>query len=201
MTYEATKRALDCCGALLGLLLPSPILMLVALAVRIRMGSPVFFRQERAGKDAVPFRLWKFRSMTDERDENGELLADADRLTRLGQFLRSTSLDEFPSFLNVLRGEMSLVGPRPLPMKYVPRYSADQRRRLDVLPGVTGWAQVNGRNAVSWKRRLEMDAWYVDHRNLKLDIYILGLTVTKVLRRSDISAHGEATMPEFTGKE
>jgi len=179
-------------------MLSAPLLLL-ALVVRITLGGPVLFRQVRPGLHGRPFRMIKFRTMTDARDADGALLPDAQRLTPLGRFLRATSLDELPELWNVIRGDMSLVGPRPLLMEYLPLYSAEQARRHEVRPGVTGWAQVNGRNSLSWERRLEMDVWYVDHQSFWLDLRILVMTVGKVVRRDGISADGEATMPKFTG--
>jgi len=178
-----------------------PVLLLVALWVRFRLGSPVFFTQERPGLRAKSFELIKFRTMTDQRDEAGNLLSDTERLTPFGQWLRSTSLDELPELWNVLRGEMSLVGPRPLLKQYVPLYSKHQFRRHDVLPGVTGWAQVNGRNAISWEEKLDMDVHYVDHHSLFLDIKILWMTIMAVFRRHGIQAPGDATMPVFEGSK
>lgn len=191
------KRLLDICGALTGLVLLSPVLLLTALAVRLRLGTPVLFRQTRPGLHGAPFELLKFRTMTDARDAGGRLLSDAKRLTPLGRLLRSTSLDELPELLNVLRGEMSLVGPRPLLMDYLLHYTPEQGRRHEVRPGITGWAAVQGRNSTSWERRLQLDVWYVDHRSLGLDLKILLLTVVKVVRREGISAEGHATMPRF----
>ena len=181
-------------------LLALPLLLLACL-VRVRLGSPVLFRQVRPGLRGRPFMMVKFRTMTDERDADGELLPDARRLTAFGRFLRASSLDELPELWNVLRGEMSLVGPRPLLMEYLPLYSSEQARRHEVRPGITGWAQVNGRNAVSWEDRFKLDVWYVDHRTLGLDLRILWLTVRKVIVREGISAQGEATMPRFTGNK
>lgn len=178
----------------------APLLLLYAL-VRFRLGGPVLFHQFRPGLHGVPFGMVKFRSMTDERGPDGELLPDAMRLTPFGRFLRASSLDELPELWNVLRGEMSLVGPRPLLMEYLPLYSPEQARRHEVRPGITGWAQVNGRNAVSWDERFRLDVWYVDHRSLWLDLKILWLTVRKVVVREGISAQGEATMPRFTGNK
>ena len=178
----------------------APLLLLCAL-VRLRLGGPVLFHQIRPGLHGMPFRMVKFRSMTDERGPDGELLPDAMRLTPFGRFLRASSLDELPELWNVLRGEMSLVGPRPLLMEYLPLYSPEQARRHEVRPGITGWAQVNGRNAVSWDERFRLDVWYVDHRSLWLDLKILWLTVRKVVVREGISAQGEATMPRFTGNK
>lgn len=194
------KRIFDFATALLGLtVLALPLLILIVL-IRRKLGSPVFFRQVRPGLNGKPFEMVKFRTMTDERGPDGQLLPDAVRLTSFGRFLRSTSLDELPELWNVLKGEMSLVGPRPLLMEYLPLYSPEQARRHDVRPGVTGWAQVNGRNAISWEEKFVLDVWYVDHQSLWLDIKILWLTVKKVLVREGISAAGDATMPIFKGK-
>ena len=175
-----------------------PLLVLVGL-VRIKLGSPVFFTQVRPGRGGRLFRLIKFRTMTDARGPNGELLPDADRLTPFGRMLRSTSLDELPELWNVIKGEMSLVGPRPLLVEYLPRYSPVQARRHDVRPGITGWAQVNGRNAISWEEKFKLDTWYVDNQGFWLDLRILWLTLCKVVVREGISAPGDATMPPFTG--
>ena len=175
-----------------------PLLVLVGL-VRIKLGSPVFFTQVRPGRGGRLFRLIKFRTMTDARGPNGELLPDADRLTPFGRMLRSTSLDELPELWNVIKGEMSLVGPRPLLVEYLPRYSPVQARRHDVRPGITGWAQVNGRNAISWEEKFKLDIWYVDNQGFWLDLRILWLTLCKVVVREGISAPGDATMPPFTG--
>lgn len=185
-------------GLLLALALP---LLLLWGLVRCKLGSPVLFRQIRPGQHGRPFMMVKFRTMTDERGADGELLPDAQRLTSFGRFLRASSLDELPELWNVLRGEMSLVGPRPLLMEYLPLYSPEQARRHEVRPGITGWAQVNGRNALSWEERFKLDIWYVDHRSLWLDLRILWLTVRKVIVREGISAQGEATMPRFTGNK
>ena len=193
------KRLLDIVGALLGLLLLSPVFLGITLAVRRRMGPPALFSQLRAGLGGRPFRLYKFRSMTDARDGDGSLLPDADRLTPLGVFLRRTSLDELPQLWNVLCGAMSLVGPRPLLLEYVPLYDERQRKRLSVKPGITGWAQINGRNALTWEEKFELDVWYVEHRSLRLDLKILAATAWKVLRREGIAHPGEATMPRFRG--
>ena len=193
------KRLFDLAVAVSLLTMLSAPLLLLALVVRITLGGPVLFRQVRPGLHGRPFRMIKFRTMTDARDADGALLPDAQRLTPLGRFLRATSLDELPELWNVIRGDMSLVGPRPLLMEYLPLYSAEQARRHEVRPGVTGWAQVNGRNSLSWERRLEMDVWYVDHQSFWLDLRILVMTVGKVVRRDGISADGEATMPKFTG--
>ena len=193
------KRLLDFTTALLGLIaLALPLLALIWL-IRRKLGSPVFFRQTRPGLHGQPFEMVKFRTMTDARGPDGALLPDADRLTPFGRFLRATSLDELPELWNVLKGDMSLVGPRPLLMEYLPLYSLEQARRHEVRPGVTGWAQVNGRNAISWEEKFALDVWYVDHQSLWLDMRILWLTVKKVLVREGISAAGEATMGKFTG--
>jgi lipopolysaccharide/colanic/teichoic acid biosynthesis glycosyltransferase len=195
------KRSMDVLGALLALLLLGlPLLVLVGM-VRIKLGSPALFRQVRPGLGGQPFMMVKFRTMTDERGSDGELLPDAQRLTVFGRILRASSLDELPELWNVLRGEMSLVGPRPLLMEYLPLYSAEQARRHELRPGITGWAQVNGRNAVSWEERFRLDVWYIDHCSLWLDLKILWLTVRKVVVREGISAEGEATMPRFTGNK
>lgn len=194
------KRLFDVVVALCALALLSPLLVVLSLLIRRRLGSPILFRQVRPGKDGKPFEMLKFRSMTDARDTDGSLLPDADRLTPFGQFLRSTSLDELPELWNVLKGDMSLVGPRPLLMEYLPLYSPEQARRHEVRPGVTGWAQVNGRNALSWEEKFALDIWYVDNRSLRLDLKIIVATIGKVLKRSGISADGEATMPRFDGR-
>lgn len=196
---QFTKRAMDLTLTAPGLLLLAPILCVVALLVRLKLGSPVLFRQQRPGLHGKPFWLLKFRTMTDARDAEGNLLPDAQRLTPFGRFLRATSLDEFPELLNVLKGEMSLVGPRPLLMQYLERYTPEQARRHEVRPGITGWAQVNGRNALSWEEKFALDVWYVDHQSLWLDLKILFLTFWKVFRREGISQEGQATMEEFIG--
>lgn len=193
------KRLLDFTAALLGLIALTLPLCVLILLIRRKLGSPVFFRQIRPGLHGQPFEMVKFRTMTDARGPDGALLPDAERLTPFGRFLRSTSLDELPELWNVLKGDMSLVGPRPLLMEYLPLYSPQQARRHAVRPGVTGWAQVNGRNAISWEEKFALDTWYVDHQSLLLDIRILWLTVKKVLVREGISAAGEATMGKFTG--
>lgn len=193
------KRLFDFTTALFGLIaLALPLLLLVYL-VRRKLGSPVFFRQVRPGLHGQPFEMIKFRTMTDARDASGSLLPDNERLTAFGRFLRSTSLDELPELWNVLKGDMSLVGPRPLLMEYLPLYSPEQARRHEVRPGITGWAQVNGRNAISWEEKFALDIWYVDNQSLWLDVKILYLTLKAVLQRKDISAVGEATMSKFTG--
>lgn len=195
------KRSMDLLVAGTALLLMSLPLLLLAGLVRFKLGAPVLFRQTRPGLHGRPFTMVKLRTMTDERGPDGELLPDARRLTPFGRFLRASSLDELPELWNVLRGEMSLVGPRPLLMEYLPLYSPEQARRHEVRPGITGWAQVNGRNALSWDEKFRLDVWYVDHRSVWLDIRILWLTLRKVIVREGISAQGEATMPRFTGRD
>jgi len=194
------KRAFDIvfsAGWLVGF---SPLLLVVAILVRLKLGSPVLFVQERPGLRARPFRMVKFRTMTDARGPDGELLPDEQRLTAFGRFLRSTTLDEFPEMWNVLLGDMSVVGPRPLLMRYVPRYDAFQARRMEVKPGVTGWAQVNGRNSLTWEEKFALDVWYVDHRSFWLDMKIVVLTFFKVFARTGINSDKAATMEEFRGK-
>jgi lipopolysaccharide/colanic/teichoic acid biosynthesis glycosyltransferase len=195
------KRLFDSLASVCCLLLMIFPLALLAWVVRIKLGRPVFFTQVRPGLHAKPFRMVKFRTMTDAHGPDGVLLPDAQRLTPFGRFLRSSSLDELPELWNVLKGEMSLVGPRPLLMEYLPLYSPEQARRHEVRPGITGWAQVNGRNAISWTDKFALDVWYVDHRSLWLDVRILWRTVRKVLVRDGISEAGEATMSKFTGSE
>jgi sugar transferase EpsL len=194
------KRALDLSLTVPALILLSPVLAVLALVVRWRMGSPVLFRQGRPGLGGRPFTMLKFRTMTDARDERGELLPDHARLETTGRFLRRASLDELPALWCVVRGDMSLVGPRPLLMQYLERYSPEQARRHEVKPGITGWAQINGRNAISWEQKFACDVWYVDHRSLWLDLKILALTVWKVVRGEGVTAAGHATMPEFRGE-
>jgi sugar transferase EpsL len=193
------KRAFDLIFTVLTAPFWVPLLLLVALLVRCRLGSPVLFRQQRPGYRGEPFLLIKVRSMTGGRDINGDLLPDSERLTAFGKWLRAASLDELPALFNVLRGEMSLVGPRPLLMQYLPRYTERQARRHEVKPGITGWAQINGRNAISWEQKFELDVWYVENHSLWVDLKILVLTAARVLRRDQISAPGSATMPEFMG--
>lgn len=193
------KRGFDLLVTILLLLLLSPVFLIIACLVVVKHGRPVFFRQQRPGYRARPFKILKFRTMTNARDAAGQLLPDADRLTPLGRFLRSSSLDELPELINVIRGEMSWVGPRPLLMQYLERYSAEQARRHDVLPGISGWAQVNGRNVLTWEDKFRLDVWYVDHWSFCLDIKILILTVWKVLRREGINQPGQATAEEFMG--
>lgn len=193
------KRLVDVVGATLALVFFAVPMLVIALLVRWKLGPPVLFRQVRPGLHGRPFVLYKFRTMNDARDADGNLLPDELRLTPFGKWLRSTSLDELPELLNVLKGDMSLVGPRPLRMEYLERYTPEQARRHEVKPGITGWAQVNGRNALSWEEKFKLDVWYVDNWNLWLDLRILLMTVVKVLRREGINAEGHATMPEFTG--
>lgn len=195
------KRLFDMIAAGIALLIALPILVILAALVRINMGAPILFGQLRPGLNNKPFQMLKFRTMRDAYDRDGVPLADADRITGFGRFLRSTSLDELPGLWSVLKGDMSLVGPRPLLMEYLPLYSPQQARRHEVRPGITGWAQVNGRNALSWDEKFALDLWYVEHRSFILDLKILLLTVRKVLVRDGISAAGEATMPKFTGSE
>ena len=193
------KRAFDLTMVLLAMPVWAPLLVLLSLIVRLRLGRPVLFRQTRPGLCGRPFVLVKFRTMTESADAHGQPLHDQKRLSRFGARLRSTSLDELPELWNVLRGDMSLVGPRPLLMEYLPLYSPEQARRHEVRPGITGWAQVNGRNAVSWPERFKMDVWYVDHHNIWLDLRILAMTFARVLQRRGITAEGDATMPRFVG--
>lgn len=196
-----SKRLFDLMLTLLGLVLISPLLGLIGVLVRIFLGSPVLFRQMRPGKGGEPFNVYKFRTMTDERGTGEQLLSDAERITGLGRFLRSLSLDELPELFNVLRGEMSLVGPRPLLMQYLERYSLEQARRHEVLPGISGWAQVNGRNAITWEDKFRYDVWYVDNWSLWLDIKILLTTGWKVITREGISQIGHTTAEEFMGSD
>lgn len=191
------KRLIDIVASAVALVVLSPIIAVVAVLVALKLGRPVLFSQERPGRNARPFTMYKFRTMTSATGPDGRLLPDADRLTSFGRLLRSTSLDELPELWNILRGDMSLVGPRPLLMAYLPRYSAHQARRHEVRPGLTGWAQVNGRNATTWDERFDLDVWYVDHRTMRLDLQIIWKTVQAVVRRDGVSAEGHATMPEF----
>ncbi len=195
------KRPIDIFLSALGLIVLAPVLAAVAVAVAVALGRPVLFRQIRPGLRGTPFRLGRFRTMRESVGADGRPLDDARRLTRFGRFLRASSLDELPELWNVLKGEMSLVGPRPLLMHYLPLYSPEQARRHDVRPGLTGWAQVNGRNALGWPEKLGLDVWYVDHRSFRLDLKILALTVAKVVSRAGIAAEGSETMPEFRGEE
>lgn len=193
------KRVFDFVLTVLALALLLPLIATLALVVRIRLGSPVLFKQERLGLGGRNFLIKKFRTMTDRRDIQGNLLPDAERLTKLGRLLRATSLDELPELINVMRGEMSLVGPRPLYAHYRDRYTPEQFRRHEALPGITGWAQINGRNAVSWEQKFEMDVWYVEHQSFLLDVQIIALTFLKIAKREGISQPGHATAEEFTG--
>jgi len=195
------KRLFDLSVSLVSLLLLSPIFLLLAFLVRMKIGSPIFFTQTRPGLDGKAFTMIKFRSMTNARSADAVLLPDANRLTLFGRFLRTSSLDELPGLLNVLKGDMSLVGPRPLLMEYLPLYSPEQARRHDVRPGLTGWAQLNGRNAISWGDKFRYDVWYVENQNFWLDLKIIWMTINKVIAREGISADGEATMPKFTGNQ
>lgn len=197
--YRHLKALVDRIAALLALLLLLPLLLLVAFLVRWQLGEPVLFRQQRPGYGGRPFWLLKFRTMTDARDANGVLLSDAERLTQLGRWLRKTSIDELPELLNILRGEMSLIGPRPLLMHYLPLYSSEQARRHAVKPGLSGWAQIHGRNGLTWEEKFRLDVWYVDHQNLWLDLRIVLITIWTVCHREGINAAGEATMAPFTG--
>jgi sugar transferase EpsL len=192
-----TKRLFDFSASLAALLLLSPIFLLLAVLVRVKIGSPIFFTQTRPGLHGNAFTMIKFRTMTHARDADGALLPDAERLTRFGRFLRATSLDELPELWNVLEGDMSLVGPRPLLIEYLPLYSPEQARRHEVRPGITGWAQVNGRNAISWDEKFSLDLWYVDHQSLWLDLKIISLTIMKVLAREGVSPQDQVTMPRF----
>lgn len=194
------KRLFDITVAFLCLLLLLPLLLLIALIIRLKLGSPVIYRQRRPGRRGEIFVIYKFRSMRDAVDGAGNPLPDADRLSGFGKLLRSTSLDELPELWNVLKGDMSLVGPRPLLVEYLPLYTQEQRRRHEVLPGLTGWAQVKGRNSLSWEEKFELDVWYVDNRSMWLDLKILAMTLWQVVRRSGISQEGEATMSRFTGE-
>ena len=197
--YQIIKRIFDVIVSAVGLIMLSPLLLILAVLVRVKLGAPVFFRQERPGLNEKIFTLYKFRSMKNAADSKGNLLPDEDRLSGFGKILRASSLDELPELFNVLKGEMSLVGPRPLLVKYLELYSPEQHRRHEVLPGITGWAQVNGRNAVGWEDRFRMDVWYVDHWTPLLDLKILLLTVKKVFIHEGISAENQATMEEFKG--
>jgi len=191
------KQIFDLALTIPGLLVLSPILVLIALLVRTKLGRPVLFKQIRPGLYGKPFILYKFRTMTDKQDENGDLLPDEGRLTSLGQFLRKTSMDELPGLFNVIKGDMSIVGPRPLLVEYLDRYTPEQARRHDVKPGITGWAQVNGRNSISWEEKFKLDVWYVDNWSLRLDLKIVLMTIRKILKREGINELGQATMKEF----
>lgn len=194
------KRVIDFSIVFIALLIIWPILLLITVWLHFaNKGAGAFFTQERPGKNGKIFKVIKFKTMTDERDENGKLLPDAKRLTKVGKFVRSTSIDELPQLINVLKGDMALIGPRPLLVKYLPLYSEEQARRHEVRPGMTGWAQCNGRNAISWTKKFELDVWYVDHCTLWTDIKIIWITIMKVLKRADISQDGQATMEAFNG--
>jgi len=192
------KRIFDAVVAGLALIVLSPVLLAIAGLVRWHLGTPIFFRQQRPGLNGVPFAIIKFRTMTDEVDADGLPLPDSERLGAFGRFLRSTSIDEFPELINILKGEMSIVGPRPLLMDYLPLYSREQARRHEVSPGITGWAQINGRNGLDWETKFALDVWYVDNRSFALDLEIIALTVLKVLRREGINAAGAATATKFS---
>jgi sugar transferase EpsL len=200
MGSKLAKRVVDLVGATIGLSILAIPLALIWTLVRVGLGKPVIFKQERPGWQGRPFGLYKFRTMSSGRDENGQLLPDDQRLTRLGIVIRRTSLDELPEFFNVLRGDMSLVGPRPLLVEYLDQYTSEQARRHEVRPGMTGWAQVNGRNALSWEEKLALDVWYVDNWTIRLDLRILWMTIVQVIRGTGINAEGHATMPEFKGE-
>lgn len=193
------KRLMDILASAFGLIILSPVFFTVGLIIRITMGPPIFFKQKRPGKAGQPFHLYKFRTMTELKDETGNFLPDNDRLTAFGKFLRSTSMDELPELYNVLKGDMSLVGPRPLLMEYLPLYSGEQNRRHEVIPGITGWAQVNGRNSIDWEEKFVLDLWYVDNRTALLDAKILLLTAVNIFFRKGISHEGNSTMEEFKG--
>jgi sugar transferase EpsL len=195
------KRIFDLVATLLAFLVLSPVILLIAILVSIFIGTPILFRQLRPGFKTHPFYIYKFRTMTNARDHDGNLLPDSARLTRLGRFLRSLSLDELPELYNILRGDMSLVGPRPLIIEYLPLYSPEQIRRHDVYPGLTGWAQINGRNAIDWQTRFALDLWYVDHRSFWLDIRIILITIWKVIKRENVNQPGHATIEYFTGNK
>ncbi len=201
MYQKYIKRILDIICAILALVVFGWLYIIIAILVRIKLGSPVLFTQERPGKDGKIFKLYKFRTMTDEKDENGELLPDEIRLTKFGQFLRSTSLDELPEAFNILKGDMSIIGPRPLLVRYLPRYTKEQARRHEVKPGLSGWAQVNGRNTLSWENKFKYDVWYVDNVSFLLDAKIVIMSAIKMLQRSDISSDTSVTMEEFMGTE
>lgn len=197
--HSTLKRLFDFLVSLIGLLLLWPLLLTVAVLIRIKLGSPIFFRQQRPGLHETPFFVYKFRTMRNSVDADGVMLADDQRMAKLGTFLRTTSLDELPELWNVLKGEMSLVGPRPLLMEYLPLYTAKQARRHEVKPGITGWAQVNGRNSIGWEEKFELDIWYVNHQNCLLDLKILFMTLSKVLRRDGIAQLGHVTVEPFRG--
>lgn len=199
MIYKYIKRILDIISSLLAIIILAPLLAVTAVLVKTKLGSPVLFKQERPGKDEKIFTLMKFRTMTDERDENGELLPDEVRLTKFGKFLRSTSIDELPELFNILKGDMSVIGPRPLLVEYIPRYNEHQHRRHEVRPGLSGWAQVNGRNSISWEEKFDLDVEYVDNYSFAMDVKILFMTVLNVLKKEGISSETSATMEVFMG--
>lgn len=199
--YCVTKRGFDIIASVILLIILSPIIILFSTLIRVKLGSPVFFTQARIGKKNKVFTLLKFRSMTDEKDDEGNILPDKKRLTYFGKWLRSSSIDELPSLINVMKGEMSLVGPRPLLVEYLPLYTQEQARRHEVRPGLTGWAQINGRNAITWEEKFKLDIWYVDHRSFFLDLTIICRTLGKVFSQEGISADNYSTMPKFTGKD
>jgi sugar transferase EpsL len=199
ISIPVSKRLLDLFLTIPGIVILSPLLLVIALLIILKIGSPILFRQKRPGYLGKPFWVYKFRTMTNAHDPQGSLLPDSQRITRLGHFLRSTSLDELPEMFNVMRGEMSWVGPRPLLMQYLERYSPEQARRHEVLPGITGWAQINGRNALTWEEKFNLDIWYIDHWSIWLDIKILFISILKVLRRESINQPGQATAEEFMG--
>lgn len=193
------KRTLDITVSFSALIVSAPVILGTAIVINKKIGKPIFFKQMRPGKDEKPFEILKFRTMTDERDLNGELLPDKDRMTKTGDFIRKTSIDELPQLINVLKGDLSLVGPRPLLMDYLPLYTEEQRKRHLVKPGITGWAQVNGRNTISWEEKFKLDVWYVENQSFKLDMFILYKTIMNVIKRKDITATNHVTMEKFRG--
>lgn len=195
------KRVFDLTVSFTGIALTAPVLLGTAVLISKKLGKPVLFKQTRPGKDEIPFSIYKFRTMTNETDEKGVLLPNELRMTRLGSFIRKTSIDELPQLINVIKGDISLVGPRPLLIEYLPLYSDFQRKRMDVKPGITGWAQINGRNAISWEKKFELDVWYVENQSFKLDMCILYKTFTNVLKRKNINANNNITMEKFKGSQ
>ncbi|WP_239732608.1 MULTISPECIES: sugar transferase [unclassified Mammaliicoccus] len=193
------KRTLDITVSFSALIVSAPVILGTAIVINKKIGKPIFFKQTRPGKDEKPFEILKFRTMTDERDLNGELLPDKDRMTKTGDFIRKTSIDELPQLINVLKGDLSLLGPRPLLMDYLPLYTEEQRKRHLVKPGITGWAQVNGRNTISWEEKFKLDVWYVENQSFKLDMFILYKTIMNVIKRKDITAANHVTMEKFRG--